>query len=88
MRGFGNLSPAAEQSGDCVVGGQQRQEVHNSHLPEQTHPDTYASGRPILLCLSSGDFCRRWVLEESPDAACYVALEAASDLAIGLAFGA
>jgi len=54
----------------------------------KTHLDTYASGRPILLCLSSGDFCRRWVLEESPDAACYVALEAASDLAIGLAFGA
>ncbi len=28
------------------------------------------------------------MLEESPDAACYVALEAASDLAIGLAFAA
>ena len=40
------------------------------------------------LCLSSGDFEPGWVLEESPDSACDVALEAASDLAISLALGA
>ena len=45
-------------------------------------------GDPSLLCLSSGDPEPRWVFEEAPDSACDVALEAASDLAVGLAFGA
>jgi hypothetical protein len=38
--------------------------------------------------VSSGGFGPGWVLEESPDSACDVALEAASDLAVGLALGA
>ena len=42
--------------------------------------------RAILLCLSSGD-CGALVLEESPDVSCDVALEAASDFAVGLALG-
>ena len=41
--------------------------------------------RPTLLALSSGDLGAGRVLEESPDAACDVALEATSDLAGGLA---
>jgi hypothetical protein len=49
---------------------------------------TFERSEPIRLCLSSDDLGPGLVLEEAPDSACDVALEAATDLAVGLAFGA